>query len=141
MENPDIRWKQRFEHYLRALNQLSEAVETSRQRRLTTLEQQGLIKAFEFSHELAWNVMKDYFEYQGSTGITGSRDAIREAFHRGLVSDGEAWMATIGSRNLSAHTYDEETANGLAEMIASRYVALFKALAEKMKEISRAGDR
>jgi len=67
------------------------------------LEQQGLIKSFKFTHELAWNVMKDYFEYQGSTGIAGSRDAIREAFRRGLVSDGEAWMATIGSRNLSVN--------------------------------------
>ena len=85
--------------------------------------------------------MKDYFEYQGSTGIAGSRDAIREAFRRGLVSDGEAWMATIGSRNLSAHTRDEETANGLEKTISSRYAALFNELAEKMKALSRAGGR
>jgi hypothetical protein len=44
---------------------------------LNELEEQGLIQAFEFTW--AWNVMKDYFEYQGNTTITGSRDATREA--------------------------------------------------------------
>ena len=82
----DIRWKQRLSNYQRVLQQLSDAVALGKQRPLSNLEQQGLIKAFEFTHELAWNVMKDYFQYQGNSPITGSRDAIREAFQRGLPS-------------------------------------------------------
>nr|VFJ60551.1 MAG: nucleotidyltransferase substrate binding protein, HI0074 family [Candidatus Kentron sp. DK] len=73
----DIRWRQRFDNYRRALARLRDAVSLRKKRPLSDLEQQGLIKAFEFTHELAWNVMKDYFEYQGNTSITGSRDAIR----------------------------------------------------------------
>nr|VFJ56069.1 MAG: nucleotidyltransferase substrate binding protein, HI0074 family [Candidatus Kentron sp. DK] len=73
----DIRWRQRFDNYRQALARLRDAVALRQQRPLSDLEQQGLIKAFEFTHELAWNVMKDYFEYQGNTRITGSRDAIR----------------------------------------------------------------
>jgi len=82
----DIRWKQRLSNYQRVLQQLSDAVALGKQRPLSNLEQQGLIKAFEFTHELAWNVMKDYFQYQGNSSITGSRDAIREAFQRDLPS-------------------------------------------------------
>ena len=52
------------------------------------LERQGLIQAFEFTHELAWNVVKDYFTYLGDTSITGSRDAARAAFAVQLVEDG-----------------------------------------------------
>lgn len=138
MNTPDIRWKQRLSNYLRALDQLADAVSLRRQRPLSRLEQQGLIKAFEFTHELAWNVLKDYFQYQGNTAITGSRDAIREAFHGGLVADGETWMATIASRNRSSHTYDEETANQLARAISDHYLTLFEELATRMKALADA---
>jgi len=53
---------------------------------------QGLIKSFEFTHELAWNVIKDFFFYQGNSSIMGSRDASREAFSKGLIDDGSTWM-------------------------------------------------
>lgn len=86
---PDIRWKQRLENYSKALKQLESAVILSRKRVLSDLQVQGLIQAFEFSHELAWNVMKDYFFFQGNSNITGSRDASREAFQVGLISDGD----------------------------------------------------
>ena len=134
-EMPDIRWKQRYSNFQRALAQLGEAVELSKQRPLSKLEQQGLIKGFEFTQELAWNVMKDYFEYQGNTAITGSRDAIREAFQRRLIEDGEAWMQTIVSRNRSSHTYDENTAKQLVELITTRYLNIFNAFQTRMQEL------
>lgn len=133
----DIRWKQRFRNFENAYNQLEAAVALSKQRPLSRLEQQGLIKAFEFTQELAWNVMKDYFEYQGNTAITGSRDAIREAFRRALIEDGEGWMDTIKSRNRSTHTYDESTAKQLVEVILSRYISLFEQFRLCMRELER----
>ncbi|VXC80892.1 Nucleotidyltransferase (fragment) [Pseudomonas sp. 8Z] len=66
MAEQDIRWLQRLSNYERALAQLTRAVELARTRPLTELERQGLIQAFEFVFELAWNLMKDYFLYQGS---------------------------------------------------------------------------
>jgi nucleotidyltransferase substrate binding protein (TIGR01987 family) len=133
----DIRWEQRFSNYQRALQQLSDAVALGKQRPLSNLEQQGLIKAFEFTHELAWNVMKDYFQYQGNTSITGSCDAIREAFQRGLIEEGESWMETITSRNRSSHAYDEEQANRLSEVISTSYLTLFQALNHRMQELAQ----
>ena len=110
MSELDIRWQQRLANYSKAMEQLGNAITTSQQRPLSELEKQGMIQAFEFTHELAWNVMKDYFAWQGNpgnpgiTGITGSRDAAREAFQKGLVEDGESWMEMIKSSNQTSHT-------------------------------------
>lgn len=132
----DMRWRQRFANYQRAFRQLQDAARLAAERPLSPLEQQGFIKAFEFTNELAWNVMKDYFEYQGNTAITGSRDAIREAFRRGLVTDGEAWMETIASRNRSSQTYDENTAQRLIETISRRYLTLFNDFQTRMRGLA-----
>ena len=76
---------------------------------LSELEEQGLIKAFEYTYELAWNTLKDFFEYQGQTNIYGSRDTIRKVFELGLIDNGESWMAMLKSRNKTSYIYNEET--------------------------------
>jgi nucleotidyltransferase substrate binding protein (TIGR01987 family) len=139
MNKQDIRWKQRFKYYQKALLQLANAVELNLQRTLSEIEKQGLIKAFEFTHELAWNVMKDYFEYQGNTSITGSRDAIREAFQRDLISDGEGWMEMIQSRNKTSHTYNQEVADEIVEKVTTLYFELFQGFEKRMQDLNNAG--
>ena len=138
MSKSDIRWQQRFENFKNALGELTEAVELYRQRPLSKLEKQGLIKAFEFTHELAWNVIKDYFEYQGNTSIMGSRDATREAFKRGLIVDGENWMDMIRCRNLTSHTYNQETADDIVEDTVNTFHVLFVQLENKLMELANA---
>ncbi|WP_373520681.1 nucleotidyltransferase substrate binding protein [Aquiflexum sp.] len=133
MEN--TRWEQRFENYLKALIQLENAVKLSEERELTDLEKQGLIQAFEFTHELAWNVIKDYFFFQGNSEIIGSRDATREAFKVGLVQDGDGWMEMIKSRNKTSHTYNEDIASEITEKIIAWYFDLFKEFEVEMLEI------
>ena len=128
----DIRWIQRLRNFENALAQLREAVILSKERNLSPLEEQGIIQAFEFTHELAWNVMKDYFEYQGTTSITGSRDATREAFNKGLILNGEGWMEMIKSRNQSTHTYNEKTAGDIRKKIIEKYFGLLEVFAQRM---------
>lgn len=132
----DIRWKQRLSNYNKALKQLGDGIELSQQRDLSDLEKQGLIQAFEFTHELAWNVIKDYFVYQGNTAITGSRDAAREAFEKGLIDDGEGWMDMIISRNRSSHTYNQATADTITEKIIDSYFNLFREFQKKMQDLA-----
>lgn len=127
----DIRWKQRFENFQRALKQLSLAMDLKAQRPLSDLEQQGLIQGFEFTHELAWNVLKDYLEMEGIQGLVGSRSTAREAFKRGLVMDGEVWMDMIEKRNLSSHTYNQTVALTMVESIAERYYPAFCELQQR----------
>lgn len=136
MTDQDIRWLQRLSNYQRALGQLTRAVELAQSRPLSELERQGLIQAFEFVFELAWNLMKDYFVYQGNPAITGSRDAIRTAFKQGLVVDGEGWMEMIKSRNQTAHTYNESIAIEIAERILARYQDLFVQFQQRMQGLA-----
>jgi nucleotidyltransferase substrate binding protein (TIGR01987 family) len=137
MENQDIRWIQRFQNFKRAFQQLSAAVELAQERNLSDLEQQGLIQVFEFTHELAWNTLKDFLEYRGNAKIFGSKDATRAAFAAGLIADGSAWMDMIKSRNKSTHTYQGGTAEAIARLIISSYQPAFKTFQNKFTELER----
>ena len=130
MVDPDVRWLQRLENYGKALAALTRAVEMARQRQLSELEEQGLIQAFEFTHELSWLLLKDYLADQGVSGISGSRDAVREAVVRGLLPAGTetTWMAMIRSRNLTSHTYNPELAREIAGLIQRDYAPALEAL-------------
>lgn len=131
--NEDIRWKQRFSNYKKALSQLTKFIDKGD---LNELEKQGLIQAFEYTHELAWNLLKDYLQDQGVQNITGSKDSVRAAFKVGLIEDGESWMDMIKDRNQTVHTYNEATAEAIITNIETRFFALFVALGEKMQELS-----
>ncbi|MEM8894188.1 MAG: nucleotidyltransferase substrate binding protein [Bacteroidota bacterium] len=135
----DIRWQQRFNNFGKALTQLKQAVDLSQERSLTDLETQGLIQAFEFTHELAWKTIKDFIEDSGSTKIYGSKDATREAFQLGLITDGESWMEMITSRNQSSHTYNEKTAKGICQKILHTYFQLFEGFKRKMDNLITSG--
>ncbi len=136
MASQDIRWHQRFSNYRKALSQLKKFITKGE---LSELEEQGLIKAFEYTYELAWVTLKDYMEYQGISNIIGSRDTIREAFANNLIRDGETWMKMITSRNLTSHSYNEATADEIAEAIFDNYFYLFEEL-ESTLESLRIGD-
>lgn len=127
--NQDIRWQQRFSNYRKALAQLKEVVE---QEELNKFEEQGLVKAFEYTYELAWTTLKDFLEYQGFSEIVGSRDAFRKAFSEGVVADGRVWMGMIESRNKTSHTYNEITAREIAEDVKTRFYPAFCALEQTL---------
>nr|WP_315212115.1 nucleotidyltransferase substrate binding protein [uncultured Flavobacterium sp.] len=144
----DIRWEQRFSNYLKALEKLKQSIDymlhdfeatkdvvpkAEDEVVLNEMLKEGLIQRFEYTHELAWNVMKDYAEYQGNSNIGGSRDASREAFQLQLISNGHVWMDMISSRNKTSHTYNEATANAIYEKIVNEYYPAFLAFENIMK--------
>ncbi|MCF8413251.1 MAG: nucleotidyltransferase substrate binding protein [Melioribacteraceae bacterium] len=130
MSEQDIRWKQRFKNYSKAFENLKNAVlEVTNP---TDLEKEGTIQRFEFTHELAWKVMKDYLEYEGITGITGSRSATREAFNKGLISNGEVWMAMIESRNNTVHTYQKDILQKEYSLIVGEYYSELESFHKKI---------
>lgn len=137
MGRQDIRWIQRFNHFVKALSQLKEAVDLAQQRPLSKLEQQGLIQVFEFTHELAWNTLRDFLEGRGVQNLYGSKDTTRHAFKTGLIGNGEVWMEMINSNNLTSHTYDEATAAQIAAAIRESYFLEFEALRIKLDELRR----
>lgn len=142
----DIRWEQRFSNYVKALQKLTQSIEyiknyhanrkelVDRDFVLNEMLREGLIQRFEYTHELAWNVMKDYAIYQGNSSVGGSRDASREAFQLQLIADGNVWMDMISSRNKTSHTYNEETAEEIFSKIIQQYYPAFIAFKNKMEE-------
>jgi nucleotidyltransferase substrate binding protein (TIGR01987 family) len=143
----DIRWQQRFSNFNKALNKLSQAVEYIKVNYsledndvLDEIIKQGLIQSFEYTHELAWNVMKDYAVYQGNPTIGGSRDATREAFQLQLISNGNIWMDMISSRNKTSHTYNQETADEIYDKIINSYYPAFLDF-QNLIESKRSGEQ
>ncbi|AOE83172.1 nucleotidyltransferase substrate binding protein [Pseudomonas sp. TCU-HL1] len=128
MSIPDIRWQQRLNNFRKALHQLDEAMELMQQRNLSKLEKQGVIQGFECSYELGWNTLKDFLVWQGIEGLVGSRDIIRDAFSKGLISDGEGWMHMLTDRNRTSHTYNEDTAEAILLNIQQQHHPLLKEL-------------
>lgn len=137
----DVRWEQRFLNYLRALDKLQQSVEYIHKNFidendvkvdddevesvLAEMVKEGLIQRFEYTHELAWKVMKDYADYQGATNISGSREAIRESLQMNLIDSGEIWIDMMLSRNKTSHTYNDETANEIYFKILKEYYPEF----------------
>lgn len=151
----DIRWEQRFSNFVKALRKLSQAVEYIKHHVvdeddptgesesgdvLDEMIKEGLIQRFEYTHELACNVMKDYATFQGNTNVGGSRDATREAFQLKLVSDGKIWMDMIGSRNKTSHTYNVETADEIYSKVMNEYYPAFLEFQKNM-EAKRSGEQ
>ena len=140
MAQQNIRWQQRFANYRKALVKLTQAVDllskqTGGETVVDELLQEGLIQRFEYTHELAWKVMKDYAEYQGYTDVRGSRDAIRKALEMNLIDD-KRWMETIEDRNLTVHNYDNEIALDIYDNIMNVYAPLFIAFEHKMQSLT-----
>ncbi len=147
----DVRWIQRFSNYQKAFGKLKEAVEFIRSitndvendnswELMDEMRKESLIQRFEYTHELGWNVMKDYAHFQGDSSVAGSRDATRAAFALELIRDGEVWMDMILSRNLTTHTYNEDTANEIFTKIMNHYYAAFSEFREVMEQ-KRSGEQ
>lgn len=134
MKNKDIRWIQRFANYQKALKQLSKFIEKGN---LNELEEQGLIQSFEYTHELAWNTLKDFLESRGNKEIYGSKDATREAFKLNLIGSGDIWMDMIQSRNETSHTYNDDVSKKISKNIMERYYPEFSGLERKLKELAK----
>ena len=130
MENQEIRWKQCFQNFEKALTHLSSALQLSEP---DILQKAGIIQFFEMSYELAWNVLKDYLEEQGFSDVKSPRNAIKKAFEIGLVEDGHSWMDLLLDRNLTFNAYDEEKVNEIERLIYQKYFPLLSRLYDTLK--------
>lgn len=128
--NEEIRWEQRFGSYKKALAQLNKFISKGE---LNELEEQGLIKAFEYTYELGWKTLQDFLRNKGYADIAGPKPVIEQAFQDGYI-DGFAWVRMHKSRNLTSHTYHEETADEIANAIKNEYVTVLNDLAHRLED-------
>jgi nucleotidyltransferase substrate binding protein (TIGR01987 family) len=131
MENQDIRWKQRFQNFSKALDYLESALEIENP---DIIQKAGTIQFFEMSFELSWNLVKDYLEEQGFVDVKSPRTALKKAFEIGIIEDGHHWMDLLLDRNLTAHTYDEQKATEMELLILNKYFPILKSLHQHFNE-------
>lgn len=117
MEQHDIRWKQRFQNFEKAILQLQDAVVKNN---LSKLEKAGVIQVYEFTFELAWKTLKDFLE-EKMVDVKYPRDTIKESFSFQLIKNGDVWMDMLDKRNLMSHTYDDKTAELAYRLIVDVY--------------------
>lgn len=130
MENPDVRWKQRFRNFSHSVENLEEAVEIVEPNKF---ERQGLIKAFELAYELAWKTLQDYLKELGIEEEVGPKPVIRRAFTEGIITHGTVWQAMHQARNESTHLYDEDHARSVERMIRREFAPLLSELRNVLK--------
>jgi len=129
--NSDIRWEQRFVNFNKAFGQLERFMQAGG---LNEMEEQGLIKAFEYTYELSWKTLQDLLKDKGYTDVVGPKPVIEQSFQDGYIVDGKGWMRMHVSRNLTSHTYDEETAEEIIKSIRIEYFHLLKSLQTRLEE-------
>lgn len=124
MNKKDIRWKQRFLNFQKAFLLLEKYVDIAEP---TEIERAGIIQFFEMTFELSWKLMKDFLEVKGFI-VQSPRDSIKQALQSNIIEDGYTWIDALTDRNLTVHTYDEETAIEVTEMILKKYYPIMKKL-------------
>ena len=130
MENRDIRWKQRFQNYEKAFFLLERTLKIEDP---SEAEKGGLIQFYEMAFELAWKLMKDYLDEQGLT-VNSPRDAIKQSFQSGIIDNGQQWIDALADRNLTTHTYDENTAQKVVSDIRANYYPVLRQFYGVMKK-------
>lgn len=124
MNTHDIRWRQRFDQFDKSFALLESAMTIEK---MTIIERAGLIQFFEMAFEQSWKLLKDYQEAEGFT-IASPRQAIKQAYQSGIIADGHAWINALEDRNLTTHTYNEQTADIVEQKIRNAYFPLLKSL-------------
>lgn len=128
----DVRWKQRHQNFSNTLKNLNKAAELPTP---DIFQRAGLIQFFEITYELAWKMMKDYLKDQGFSEVKSPKATIKKAFEIDIIKDGHIWMEMLDDRNLTTHTYDEESAEKVSRLIKEKYLHLFNDLSAKFKEL------
>ena len=101
---------------------------------LNELEKDGIIQRFEFTFELAWKTLQDYFAQEaGYVDVKGPRTVLKQAVQDNLLENGHAWLHMLDNRNLLTHVYDEEESRQILDHIASRYLPLLTELAHLLE--------
>jgi len=129
MNQKEVRWRQRFDNFENAYALLKKYVDLANP---DELARAGIIQFFEMAFELAWKVMKDYLEAEGFQ-IKSPKEAIKQAFQAGLLTDGQVWIDALEDRNLTVHTYEETTAIEVAERIKTGYFPAMRQFYENLK--------
>ncbi|MFW5801696.1 MAG: nucleotidyltransferase substrate binding protein [Spirochaeta sp.] len=123
--------------YRTALMQLQEAVDLSRERQLSRLEQLGLIQCFQCTHEIAWTALAVFLRPGDTQEEYNPADILHEAKEKQLVSAENIWQDMNESRKLSCDSFNETTTIVLIGKICTTFSQHLKLLYDELEERAR----
>lgn len=156
-----IRWKQRFtnlekaykklergleifdfDQYLEKRNELRENLDSENERNLMVeieeldLDREGIIQRFEYTFELFILTLQDFLKFTGenSEELYGKRGVLKKALKNNLIKDHDGWRKMLESRNLTSHTYNEETADEITRDLIETFFPLMQQLYARLNE-------
>lgn len=156
-----IRWQQRFSNLKKAFKKLERGLEifdfqlylekrenlrentgTENEHNLTTeleqleLDREGVIQRFEYTFELFILTLQDYLKYTGEAPdeVSGKTGVLKKALSNNLIEDHDGWRKMLKSRNLTSHTYNEETADEITADVIKKFFPLMQELYARLEE-------
>lgn len=128
----NIRWKQRFQNFEKALtvfkDRCSDVEDHPKGSKYYDAFQMALVQAFEILIELSWKVLKDYLENEGYTEVQTGKRAFRQAFQDGIIENGEVWLKALEIRNHTSHIYDVSLLEELNIFVVESFLPEIKKL-------------
>jgi len=70
----------------------------------------SVVQRFEYSYELLWKTLKRVLAQAYRIEENAIKDLFRHAAKVGLINDAAVWFDYHEARNLTSHTYQEDTA-------------------------------
>jgi nucleotidyltransferase substrate binding protein (TIGR01987 family) len=68
------------------------------------------IQRFEFTFDLSWKLLKTILKDEKGVLCHSPKDCFRQAYKSKLIAYEKAWLEMTDMRNLTSHTYNEDTA-------------------------------
>lgn len=119
----ETRWKQRFQNFKKSYD----VFKRMKDRYEDSLVEEEVIKmaltqSYEILTELSWKTVKDYLKEEGISE-NSPKAVIRKAFQIDLLDnhDTEVMLKSLELRNLTTHTYDEDTLEELVLFIVESF--------------------
>jgi len=107
--------------FTQALNTLNRALSRASKEPDDLEVRDACIQRFEYTYELSIKLIKRYIEQEmplsENVDRLNYRDLLRIAFEIGLVKDVEKWFQYREARNLTSHTYDENKAQAVYDVL------------------------
>lgn len=124
----------KYENFCKALENLQDIYQYDEPYNNVILS--GLVALYEICFEQAWKAMKEVMVSEGVREVeTGSpKMIIKSAYEFGIITDEDAWLAALVSRNNVAHSYNQAIALDIVRETKERYVGLFLELKKALKE-------
>ncbi len=110
----------------RALKTLEEVLNMPR----SNVTRDAAIQRFEYCFELSWKALQAASRISG-LDCASPRDAIKNGFKEGWITDAKPWFESLEARNLTSHTYNEKLAETVYQ-IAKRFPEIAESLRERL---------